>query len=164
MPLKINLGLSKKLGEPNYSSRGANVNVELELDSALIAEPDKFKEKVRQVFGLVRASLAEELNGPGHGPPPAPTKGPAAPQPNAPTNGHGNGAVTTYSQNNGKPRPATQSQCKAIFAITRDQGIDLREFLKDRFHVSRPDDLTLKEASSVIDELKSGESDGEGGR
>jgi len=27
MPLKVNLGLTKKIGETNYSSRGASVNI-----------------------------------------------------------------------------------------------------------------------------------------
>src|SRR5262245_24120309 len=63
MPLTINVGLSKKVGESNYGSRGASVNLELELDSSLAQEPTKPQEKIRQLFGIVRTSLAEELNG-----------------------------------------------------------------------------------------------------
>src|SRR5262245_46559043 len=62
MPLKINVGLSRKIGEANYGSRGASVHVELEADSTLVSEPAKFQQRIREVFSLVRASLAEELN------------------------------------------------------------------------------------------------------
>src|SRR5262249_32608997 len=63
MPLKLNIGLCKKVGEANYGSRGASVNVEVEVDSSLVTEPAKLQERIRQLFGLVRTSLAEELNG-----------------------------------------------------------------------------------------------------
>ena len=33
--LKLNAGFSRKVGEPNYGSRGASVNVELEGESNL---------------------------------------------------------------------------------------------------------------------------------
>jgi hypothetical protein len=142
MPLKLNIGLSKKVGEANYGSRGASVNVELELESSLIAEPAKFQERIRQVFALVRTSLAEELNGNGHAP-----NGENTPAPPANTNGNG-------PARNGGQRQATQSQIKAIHAIARSRRIDIGQFLSDRFRVHRPDDLTIREASQVIDELK----------
>lgn len=63
MPLKLNVGLSKKVGEANFSSRGASVNTELELESALVDDPTKLKDRVRQVFDMIRASVDEELNG-----------------------------------------------------------------------------------------------------
>lgn len=62
MPLKLNVGLSRKVGEPNYGSRGGSVNLEVEVDSGMATDPGKLQERIRQLFGLVRTSLAEELN------------------------------------------------------------------------------------------------------
>src|SRR5437899_5709876 len=63
MPLKLNVGASRKVTDNNYGSRGASVNLELELDASLVAEPAKLQDRIRDLFDLVRASLAEELNG-----------------------------------------------------------------------------------------------------
>jgi hypothetical protein len=151
MPLKLNAGLSRKVADGNYGSRGASVNVELELESSIIGEPAKLQERIRQLFSLVRTSLTEELNGNGH----------AATAPN------GNGQTTPTTPNNGNgtsrnggQRQATQSQVKAIHAIARSRRIDVGKFLNERFHVSKPDDLTIKEASAAIDELKGTTNDG----
>src|SRR4051812_27223887 len=145
MPLKLNIGLSRKVGESNYGSRGASVNVELELDSGLVAEPAKLQDRIRQLFTLVRTSLAEELDGNGHAAGPGTDNGRPKPAPAA----NGNGA-----SGHGGPRHATPSQVKAIYAIARNRRIDLAQFLMERFHVSRPEDLGIKEASAVIDQLK----------
>ncbi len=142
MPLKVNVGLSRKVGEENYGSRGASVHVEMELDGSLVNDPAKLQERIRQLFGLVRQSVADELNGAsgtGNG---------------NRTNGHAeakNGAQARQANN---VRQATQSQVKAIFAITRSQGLNLGQLLRDRFQVERADDLSLKQASALIDELK----------
>ena len=151
MPLKLNVGGSKKVGEANYGSRGASVNVEMELDSSLVNDPHKLQERIRQLFGLVRTSLAEELNGNGNG-----SNGPSSQSTHDPgheqrNGGYGNGSS---SQSN-PPRPATQSQVKAIFAIARAQKLNVQQLLRERFNVGRPDDLTIKEASQLIDSLKS---------
>lgn len=154
MPLKLNVGASKKIGESNYGSRGASVNVEMELDSTLVNDPPKLQERIRQLFGMVRASLAEELNGNGNG------HGHAS-QPTQDTGHERNGGNGNASpQRNNPPRPATQSQVKAIFAITRAQGLNVNQLLRDRFHVGKPEDLSIKEASQLIDSLKSNQQKG----
>jgi len=152
MPLKLNIGLSRKMGEANYGSRGASLNVELEVDSSLVGEPAKLQERIRQLFGLVRTSLTEELNG-NNG------KAAIAQSSNQETRSRpttGNGQPTNQPNGSrGKGRPSTQSQIKAIFGISRRQRLELAPFLQERFHVNRPDDLTIQEASQVIDQLKS---------
>ena len=153
MPLKVNVGLSRKVGEANYGSRGGSINVEMELDTGLVNDPPRLQERIRQLFGLVRASLAEELNGNGsHAASKCPV--PAAPHDQRGSNGNG------PPRQANPPRPATQSQVKAIYAIARSQGMDVHQLLRDRFNVGRPDDLTVKEASQLIDSLKSSRQEG----
>jgi hypothetical protein len=70
--IKLNCGVSRKVGEPNYGSRGASVNVELELDSATVQDPKLLHEKIRKIFALAKTSVDEELGvTPATGTPPA---------------------------------------------------------------------------------------------
>lgn len=163
MPLKLNVGLCRKVGEANYSSRGANINVEVEIDGSLAGEPDKLHERIRQLFGLVRNALGEELtgsNGNGSNSHATPANGEWRSGYGPPANGndHGNGNGQTNGGNgnsgNGGPRPATASQVKAIYAIARSQRLDVTAMLRARYQVGRPDDLNIKQASSLIDDLK----------
>lgn len=144
MPLKLNVGLSRKVGESNYGSRGASVNVEMELESTLVGDPAKLQERIRQLFWIVRASLTEELNGNG-----------------AAKNGNEANGHTHHGEGNGSSAPpkenfraATQSQVRALHAIAKSKNINLTRLLRGRHHVDRPDELSIKEASALIDQLK----------
>jgi hypothetical protein len=149
MTLKLNAGLSRKVADGNYGSRGASVNIELELDSGLVNDPPKLHEKIKKLFSLVRTSVDEELNA-NHQPT----------EPRAPATANGNGTGNgPNSQRNGSRRQATQSQTKALHAIARNRRIDLGQFLAERFNVNRPEALDIKAASQAIDALKG---DGEG--
>jgi len=59
--IKLNAGFSRKVGEANYSSRGASVNLELELESSLVSDPEKMHEKIRALFTLARKAVDEDL-------------------------------------------------------------------------------------------------------
>ena len=50
MPLKINVGLNRKIGEANYGSRGACVNIEVEVEPTLVEKPDQLRERVHYLF------------------------------------------------------------------------------------------------------------------
>ena len=155
--LKVNVGLSRKIGEAGYSSRGGAVHLELELDSGLAAEPARLQERLRHLFGLARTALAAELHPPAavplsaHGAGTLPASVPAAPAAMAPP------AATTRSfsppTRNGV-RQATPAQVQALYALARDKGVSARDFSDHRCNVSRPEDLTLRQASQLIDELK----------
>ena len=147
--MKINVGLSRKVGEPNYGSRGASVHLELEMDSALVGDSDRLRERIRQLFGIVRASLVEELNA-AHDLSPQP-RGNARPAASPNGNGNGHSATPLPARD---ARQATQAQVKAIERIAKRRQVELGPFLQDRFQRARPDDLSLREASQAIDELR----------
>jgi hypothetical protein len=62
MPLKLNVGLSKKIGQPNYGSLGATCHLELELESSLLqTDADAFQQRVRQAYAACRRAIDAEL-------------------------------------------------------------------------------------------------------
>ncbi len=176
MPLKLNVGLSRKIGEANYGSRGATVNLELEVDSTLASEPDRLQERIRELFCLAKASIDEEL----HIEPTQPTANmqhstgqasTTARQPHANgRNGASRGTATGYRSNgNGRqttnnPPPATTSQIRALHAISNRLGLNLEAVVQDRFNLGDAAVLTVAEASQLIDELNATNTVAAGGR
>lgn len=63
MPLTINVGLCKKVGQPDYGSVGASCSVEIELDQS--ARPndldDAFHERVSHAYRACRKAVEGEL-------------------------------------------------------------------------------------------------------
>ncbi len=63
MSLKASIGFSRKIGEPHFSSRGASVHLELELDTSLLERPAQLLEQIHASFELARAAVDAELDG-----------------------------------------------------------------------------------------------------
>jgi hypothetical protein len=62
MPLKLNVGISKKVGLPDYGSLGTTCNVEVEVDGRLIFDDlDAFHQKVRQAYVACAQAVNDEL-------------------------------------------------------------------------------------------------------
>jgi hypothetical protein len=153
MPLKLNIGASRKVTDNNYGSRGASVNLEMELDTTLATDPPKLQEKIRYLFQVARTSLAEELNGAGHhanGQSGPAGKGEPPSGDPAVTNGDGR----QHNWQDPAPRRSTASQCKALHAIARAHSIHLGDYLHHYYQAFRPEDLTIRQASEAIDNLK----------
>jgi hypothetical protein len=62
MPLKLNVGVNKKIGLPDYGSLGTSCNVEVEVDSGLIFDDlDAFQQKVQQAYVACAQAVNDEL-------------------------------------------------------------------------------------------------------
>ena len=170
MPLKANIGVTRKVSDNQYGSRGASVNLEVELDSGLINDPERCHERIRQVFRLAQQAIDDELNrqqgngmashqtnsANGHATePPHNGNGHA-------TNGNGNGHVTSNGgyQTNGNGRtPTTASEKQLNFAKQLAKGISglgIRrlETLAQKMCGKPLAALTTLDASGLIDTLK----------
>ena len=135
MPMKLNVGLNQKRGEPNYGSRGASFQVEVEIDSSVAIDPRRLRERARALYAIARKAIDEELDG-----------GEAIE-----VNGSRREArqISTLSTT-----MATAGQVRAVFAICRSQDLNPFDLVQNRFGRKRIEDLSIREASCLIDELK----------
>lgn len=166
MPLKVNVGLSKKIGLPDYGSLGASCNVEYEADASLLTtDLEGFHRQVKNAFIACKQAVQDELhrhqapeqagqtmpvgqngngqspgqNGNGHGPA---RNGQAA---NAPTNG----------QRRTTGRKATVSQLRALEAIGNRLQLNIDQWLYEKYGIRVASELSIADASAAIDELNS---------
>lgn len=152
MTMKINVGLSRKIGQPNFGSLGASCHVDIELDAqTLHDDPQRLRAKVREAFGVCKQSVEAELASssqddaePQHLPYPAANPSNWQPREYRPATARSNGVI----------RPATPAQVKAIRAIANKAGIMLAGELESRFGTSDPQQLSVSQASEMIDHLK----------
>ena len=157
MAVTLSVGLQKKVGLPDYGSLGASCHVEFEIDRSLIdRDLDGFHQKVAGAF----AACSEAVNGQ--------LAQQQAHSDSRPVNGNSNGmghhtGHTHHTGHSGSDQQArqnggtaTQGQVRAIFAIARRQRVDPANLVRERFNVDRPEDLSIREASTLIDELKRG--------
>jgi len=135
MITKLNCGISRKVGEANYGSRGASINVELELDSDAAQDPQMLHDRIRKLFTIARDAVAEELGL------------------STQTGGCAPGKPPVSNGNGSSVRPATEAQIRAINAIASRLGLDPHAEAHRRLGRGIQE-LTLPQASSLIDALK----------
>ena len=139
---KLVVGFSQKVGEPNYGSRGANVVLELEVDSPTASNRGPRAGAIARIVSHRATDRDRRVA--------RPSADPHDVGPSPLTNGHAPPSPPRIP-----PRPATPNQIRAIVGLAIRYQVNLTDLLQQRFRVNRAEDLSLYEASALIDELKS---------
>jgi hypothetical protein len=158
--LKLHAGVSKKVGLPGFSSASASCTIEAELDSSLLQDHEGFQIVVQRAYASCEKAVEDQIARLTSEPESEPS------QPQEVVEVRTSPAIQGVSvnrlpaaqfTNQPSPRPATASQVKAIRAIAARRKIDLVGLLRDRFGLTTADELGIRQASNLIDELKSDE-------
>jgi len=162
MPMTLNVGLSRKLGLPDYGSLGASCNVTVELDAALLRDDlDGFHAQVRNAYTACRQAVQDELSRhqagePAHDPnqPPIAPAGRTARQNG---NGNSNGSARTAGTNGHGAHTASSKQLDYINQLARQiHGLGVRrvDMLANKMFGKPLAALSSLDASGLIDTLK----------
>src|SRR5581483_1136922 len=123
MALKLNVGVSRKVGLPDYGSVGASCNLELEVEVGLLERDlEAFHARVRDAYIAAHQAVHDELAR--LQAPVEPPGGPPAQLRHHTPNGHlgGNGHAARPPAGHSRPRrPATANQVRAICTIASRQ-------------------------------------------
>ncbi len=145
MSLKLNLGLSKKVGLPDYGSLGASCHVEFEADpSLLFHDRTGFQAQVRDAYAACQEAVQEQL---------ASQNAAAAAQ-------GAHDRIGTNGVGRSAERHATAAQVRALRAIAGRRNRDLAAELTRRYGLEHPEALSIRQASELIDLLKEAASSG----
>ncbi|MCM2371883.1 regulatory protein GemA [Aporhodopirellula aestuarii] len=148
MTTKLSVGVTRKVGQPNFGSACATCQLEIEIDNSLMNDhADTLTERIRRTFDLCRQEVDRELMRHADG---------SHSRPEA-INGNvraRNGSSPQPTQAR-RARPATDAQIRAIHAIASKANVRLASELDAEFGVASPQSLTLQQASELIEKLKS---------
>ena len=157
MPMKLNVGLCKKKGQPDFGSLGASCSVEVELDSFLLRHDlAAFHEHVKNAYAACSQAVNDELTrqlgqtGETCQTPPAP----AAPNPARST---ANPSIASANGNGNGNHGASQKQLDYLQQLARQvKGLGVRRLdeLAQRMFSKPLAGVNSLEASSLIDTLK----------
>ena len=138
--IRLNVGLSRKIGQANYGSKGGSVNLEVE-----VADLDhtKLRESIHKLFSLAKQSLEDELGNDGVDVQDKPVVQISA----QPTGQTLEQAITAQG------RQATAKQLSFLQNLARTQRRNLEKECMEEFE-TYPERLTSKQASTMIEKWR----------
>ena len=155
MALKLCVGTSQKVGQPDFGSLGASCEVEIELSPSLLQDDlDTFHRHVRTAYVACRQAVSDELarhesRSTGSQPPPA---GQPEPRPTASRSNGNNG-----NENGSNGHRASQKQrnyANQLAGQIPRLGTRRIESLSQKMFGKPVADLASLDASALIDTLK----------
>ena len=166
--LKLHAGVSKKVGLPGFSSASASCTIEAELDGSLLHDREGFQTVVQRAYQSCEKAVEDQIARLTSDCPDESNQPNTQPQEviEVRTSPAIRGVTVTANSTETRktnravfrdtpsPRPATASQVRALRAIAARRKIDLVGLLRDRFGVTTADELGIRQASNLIDELK----------
>jgi hypothetical protein len=152
MPLKLNVGVNKKIGLPDFGSLGTSCHVEVEVDSSLIFDDlDAFHQKVRQAYVACSQAVNDELARQQGSAGQAESRTQDAPSTSTARtngNGHRNGA------NGGSASKKQLDYANQLAGQIQGLGVRRLEALANKMFGKPIAGLSSLDASSLIDTLK----------
>jgi hypothetical protein len=137
--LKLHAGVSKKVGLPGYSSASASCTIEAELDSSLLQDREGFQIVVQRAYQSCEQAVQDQIAR------------------------LTNDGPDESSQSNTEPQEVIEVRTSpairgvTVTAICARRKFDLVGLLRDRFGLTTADELGIRQASNLIDELKGDE-------
>ncbi len=153
MTLRISVGMSKKVGQPNFGSFGASCQVEVELDcnddrgSAL-----QLQARISRAFSICKAAVESELALERHFQQTILlSSGDALRYSGLATS---NAEAARDARQTNPVRNATAAQLRALERIARAAQVDLLGHAEREFGIQSIQQLSIRQASALIDRLK----------
>jgi len=166
MPMILHVGLTKKVGQPDYGSLAASCAVDFEADPRLLeGDLEGFHQRVRSVYAACRQAIQDELARQTDSQAPRGTNGEASAGRTSSTPGtngngeHANGHATNGNghRNGTSTHGASEKQLNFARQLAKGiSGLGVRrlETLAQKMYSKPLAALTSFEASGLIDTLK----------
>ena len=167
MAIKINIGVNKKIGLPDYGSASSHCAIDLEADNSILDNPDIFLQRVKVAYEVARQSVEEELAHHHPGNRCTVQSTPQEPAPRQESAPRHEPQRQEYRGNNssGTQYTASPKQQQYIASLIKGiRGLDWRkldQYCEDKFGRGCSQ-LSSKEASALIEDLKAAKSGGGG--
>ena len=139
--IRLNVGLSRKVGQANFGSKGGSVNLEIELADL---DNNKLRESIHKLFSLAKQSLEDELGTEGQEAQDKPVVQVSV-QPSGQTLQE---AVAAQG------KLVTGKQLSFLQTLARTQRRDLQKECLQEYE-TYPERLTSKQASTLIEKWRS---------